>query len=485
MALPKQTMMKNTAFFLLSIVCQKAMTLIYFIVVANVFGPAEQGRYSAALAFAALFSVFVDVGTSAMLTREVAQKKEGVEHLIQNVFFSRIALGVVVYGVIVAIAYGAGYPEELVKLIAIAAIAAVIDTCSVMSWAIVRGYHNLSYEAVGGVLAIAVMVAIGGTSMALRAPLQFLVIAVAAGSIANFLLALWVLSRKLRISFMPSFKLETMRVVFSLSLPFAGAAIFSRIYTYADMVLLARLSSEHATGLYSASMKMILALNLIPSSLSASLYPTLSAHAARSTEHVSTTFARTFFILGLIAFPLAVGIALVAQQIIATFYNEQYSGAVPILQLLCVSLVFVFLYFPLGALLAATNQQQKNTAIYGIAAAISIVGNSMLIQQYGPLGAAFIAAVVSGSILSMSLIAAYSYWKSECRFLAVSFLKIIISTALMAGAILFFESANLVFRIAVGIAAYAVCVIALRLVSMQDARRFFDALRIRNNSSDI
>lgn len=469
-------MMKNTAFFLLSIICQKAMTLVYFIIVANVFGPAEQGRYSAALAFTALFGVFVDVGTSAMLTREVAQKRDGIEHLVKNVFFSRIVLGIAMYAVIVFLASAIGYPEELIKLIIIAAIAAIIDTCSVVSWAIVRGFHNLTYEATGGVLAIAVMVAIGGVSMAVHAPLSFLVVAIVTGSVANFLFALWVLSRKLHLSFMPSFHVETMRTVFSLSLPFAGAAIFSRIYTYADMALLARFAGEHATGLYSASMKMILALNLIPSSLSASLYPTLSSHVGQRPERTSVTFAKTFFILGLIAFPIAAGIGIVAPQIIATFYNEQYGAAVPILQILCVSLVFIFLYFPLGALLAATNQQHKNTVIYGVAAAISVGGNLVFIPIYGVAGAALTAVGVSGSILGMSLVTAFPYWKSEWRYLCTSFIKIILSTLFMATIVLFFSAYPLALRIGIGILAYLVCVIACRLISKQDVRRFIGAL---------
>lgn len=485
MAVHKQSMMKNTALFLLSIACQKAMTLVYFVIVANTFGPAEQGRYSTALAFTALFGVFVDVGTSAMLTREAARKGADVANLIRNMFCSRIVLGIGMYGVIVACAYVIGYPDELIKLIVIAAVAAIIDTCSVVSWAIVRGFHNLTYEAIGGVLAIGIMVAIGGTAMFFHLPVVFLVYAVAAGSASNFALALWVLARKLHFSITPMFHRKTMKTLFTLSLPFAGAAIFSRIYTFADIPLLARLSGEHAAGLYSAAVKIVLALNLIPSSLSASLYPTLSTHAIHRPEQISGTFAKTVFVLALIAFPVATGIGILAPAIVGAFYNESYTSTIPLLQLLSVSIVFGFLYFPVGALLAATNQQVKNTIVYGMAALLSIIGNSILVIAYGAYGAALTAVLVSVAIFTVSFIAAFPHWKSEWRYLFFSLLKICISTVIMAVFILIFAPASLVVRVSTGVVVYAICVIALRLISLQDARRFSNALRIRSEPTDV
>ena len=469
MPLQKQTMTKNTAMFLISIAVQKTMTLVYFVIVANVFGPAEQGRYSAALAFTTLFGVFVDIGTSAMLTREAARRGNGIEALVKNMFFSRIILGCCVYAAMIGGAYAFHYPVELIRLIAIAGIAAVIDTCSVASWSIIRGFHNLSYEAFGGVLAIGVMVLIGGGAIAFRLPLDILVYAVLLGSIANFSLALWVLSKKLRLSVSPSANWGVLRELFVLSLPFAGAAIFSRIYTYTDVTFLAKFSGEQAVGWYSAALKVILALNLIPASVSASLYPTLSSHAAHEPQKVGTTFAKAFFLLALIAFPIAAGMILLAPMIVSTFYNDKYLPTILLLQLLSVSLVFGFLSFPLGALLAATNQQKKNTIIFGIAAAISIIGNIVLIQRYGALGSAYTAIAVSCCIFLISVVVAFPYWKSEWKYLSVSGLKIVLSTIIMAGSVfLVRNTVPLATSILIGIFVYAVWCMLLRIITKTD-----------------
>ncbi len=486
MALKKQTMTKNTVMFLISIAAQKAMTLVYFVVVANVFGPVEQGRYSAALAFTTLFGVFVDVGTSAMLTREAARKGKEVELLVRSMFFSRIVLGVLVYG---AMIWGAGllhYSQELTQLIIIAGIAAIVDTCSVASWSIIRGFHNLTYEAFGGVLAIAVMVIVGGSAIAMHLPLTMLVYAVLLGSSANFLLALWVLVRKIHISVIPRMHWQSLRELLVLSLPFAGAAIFSRIYTYTDVTFLAKFSGEQAVGWYSAALKVVLALNLIPASISASLYPTLSAHMLNAPQQVGKTFAKAFFILALIAFPASAGLMVLSPAIISVFYNDQYLPTILLLQLLSISMVFGFLCFPLGALLAATNQQKKNTIIYGLAAIISICGNIILVKQYGAVGSAITAIAVSSSIFLISFSVTSYYWKSESTFLVISLIKILCATLIMTGVLVLIQkSIPLFLTLLVGCMVYAFCCMVLRLITRTDLYQLVNSFVRRGDTSKV
>ncbi|MEK7648366.1 MAG: flippase [Patescibacteria group bacterium] len=469
MSLQKQTMTKNTAMFLLSIAAQKAMTLVYFVIVANVFGPAEQGRYSAALAFTTLFGVFVDVGTSAMLTRQSARDGRGVEKMVRQMFFSRIILGIVVYGSMIALSHALNYPSELIYLISIAGIAAVIDTCSVATWSVIRGFHNLTNEAIGGVLAIGIMVGLGGSAIGLHLPLEYLVYAVLAGSVGNFLYALWVLSHKLHISFVPLYDWHTLKEMVLLSLPFAGAAIFSRIYTYTDATLLASIAGEEAVGWFMAANKMILALNLIPSSLSASLYPTLSSFALSSPHRISSMLAKTLYVLILIVVPIAAGMVILAPHIVSVFYNNHYLPTIGVMQVLSISMVFGFLCFPFGALFAATNQQQKNTILYGIAATLSIVGNISLITLFGVVGAALTALVVSCFIFLASLAWSQAYWKPEMPYLIRSTLKIVLATGGMALVLLSIGNA-LPFAIVliVGCATYILFCFALRIVTKAD-----------------
>lgn len=472
MLLQKQTMTKNTAVFMASIIVQKAMTLGYFVLIANVFAPSQQGLYSAALAFTTLFGVLADMGIAAVLVRETAQRGKAIELFVQQTFLSRIILGILVYVIMIGGAWLFQYPFELIQLIAIAGIAAVIDTCSTTSWAIVRGFHNLKYEALGGVLAIVVMVAIGGFAIFLHQGIFVLMFGVLAGSGANFALALWVLKRRIGLSLISRFQFSVMKQLFTMSLPFAAAAVCSRIYTYGDMAILVKFAGEQSVGWYAAASKLLLALNLIPSSVSASLYPTLSEASQHDPGIVGSKFARAFFFIALIAFPIATGLWVLASDIVRTFYNENYLPTILIMQILSIALLFNFLTFPFGALLAATNRQNKNTLLYAIAALISIAGNVALTPHYGAVGSALVAIAVPIVICVGSALYSFRLWRENARMLGWQFAGIIIATTFMGLAISAIHSyVHLILSVAAGMVAYAGAVWVLGIFTMNDIKR--------------
>lgn len=470
--LAKQTMTKNTAVFMASIIVQKALTLGYFILIANVFAPSQQGLYSAALAFTTLFGVLADMGIAAALVRETAQRGKAIELFVQQAFLSRMVLGILVYGIMIGGAWVFQYPPELIQLISLAGIAAIIDTCSTVSWAIVRGFHNLKYEALGGVLAIIVMVAIGGFAIVLHQGIFVLMFGVLAGSGANFLLALWVLKTRIGLSLMSRFQFATMKRLFLLSMPFAAAAVCSRIYTYGDMAILVKFAGQQSVGWYAAASKLLLALNLIPSSVSASLYPTLSDASQHDPGVVGLKFTRAFFFIALIAFPIAVGLWVLAGDIVRTFYNENYLPTILIMQILSGALLFNFFTFPFGALLAATHQQGKNTLLYAIAALISVGGNVVLTPHYGAIGSACVAIAVPIVICIGSAFYSFRFWKENARKLGWQLLGIACSSVFMGLAVSATHSyIHLIFSVLIGMTVYVGAVWVLGILTIEDVKR--------------
>ncbi|MDO8571808.1 MAG: oligosaccharide flippase family protein, partial [bacterium] len=177
------TITKNSLYSLVSSIIQKAMTLVYFIIVARAFGPSDQGRYSAALAFTTLFNVLIDLGVSSVLTRETARAPQRAHIYVSQMFISRIGISILVYGIIIASASLLGYSQEFIGLVTIAGLASIFDALSNASWAVFRGLRNLFYESIGGILAIAVMIIGGMSTIALHLPITFLMYSVLAGSL--------------------------------------------------------------------------------------------------------------------------------------------------------------------------------------------------------------------------------------------------------------------------------------------------------------
>ncbi|MDP2630346.1 MAG: flippase [Candidatus Uhrbacteria bacterium] len=461
---------KNSFFSLGSSVVQKLLTLVYFVLIARVFGPEDQGRYSAAIAFATLLSVFIDLGLSSALTRETAREPEKARDYLGQMFLLRIVFGILVYGVIILLPFVLGYSRELQGMIVIAGIAAVIDTVTTSCWFLIRGFRNLLYESIGSTLAVVVMMVGGIASIAFHLPVIALVYAVLAGSIANVLIALWTIFFRARIhlSMRPNWKM--IRYLGIIALPFAGSAIFSRIYTFADVAILTRLAGEHSVGLYSAGNKLMLALNILPASLSASLYPALSAYVISNEPRIAPTMAKAVTFLSLIALPLSVGIGITSPLIVSLFYGSAYQPTIHVLQVLSIGLFFAFLSFPFGSLIAAQNRQRVNTLIFGIAACVSIVANIILIPFFSSLGSAIAAT------LTMIVLCLGSMWatRSVMRPLVGTLMNKILRMGLAAigmGLVLFYFEQRGMFLGAllfIGICVYAGLCVITRVLSKQD-----------------
>jgi len=461
---------KNSLYSLGSSVIQKLLTLVYFVLVARVFGPEDQGRYSAAIAFATLFSVFIDLGLSSALTRETARATEKAHEYLGQMFLIRTALGVLVYILIVVLSHIFGYSHELQAMIAVAGIAATIDTVTTSCWFLLRGFRNLFYEAIGATAAVVAMMVCGIGAIATHAPVIVLVYAVLAGSITNLLIALFVIFWKahIRLVIRPNWKM--IRYLGYIALPFAGSAIFSRIYTFADVSILARLAGDHAVGWYSAGNKLMLALNIIPASLSASVYPALSSYSVSAPHRIGLVMGKAIIFLSLVALPLSVGIGVTAPLIVSLFYGSAYAPTTHILQVLSVGMFFAFLSFPFGSLIAAEDRQHVNTLIFGISACVSISANFVLIPFLSALGSAYAATLTMIVLCGASVWASRSVVGPLAGMLLGKIARMVLAAVVMGGVLWFFEKDGMFFGalIFIGVCVYAGACLALRVLSKQD-----------------
>ncbi len=90
----------------------------------------------------------------------------------------------------------------------------------------------------------------------------------------------------------------------------------------------------------------------------------------------------------------------ISDKVIALFKPE-YISAVPALNIIMVAVIFIFLDFPLGALLNACDRQKRNTFNMGITLLFSIILNLILIPKFNVIGAAI--TVVLANLLEVIL----------------------------------------------------------------------------------
>ncbi len=407
---------RNTSYFTLALITQKVISFLYFTFLARTLGPDVIGKYVLALALTTIFSVLLDLGLSSVLTREVARQRDQAEKLTQLIFgFKLIAMAIVVAGVVFAV-HLLGYPLLTRQLVYVACGVMVLDSFILTTYSAIRGFHTLTWESFGTILVQLTIAGVGLTFAQLTHDVRWFMGALLTGVCVHATYALWQLPNRFSINLVPRLSWPDFQQLARLAWPFALAAILIRIYGYLDTVLLSKLASDHAVGIYSVAYKVTFSLQFIPSAFSASLFPGFSLYFTESPQKLADTFTRGLVYLTAIAVPLSLGAIVIAPVAISTLYPAFTEAILP-LQVLMSSLPFLFATFPVGSLLPACNRQQRNTANIAVATGLSIVLNLALIPHYGPLGAAVGSLLSTVTLLVLGWVVVRKLVRYDSRFL--------------------------------------------------------------------
>lgn len=435
---------KNTIHYSAALVFQKILGFIYFALIARILGVEDTGLYVFALSFTTIFSVLADIGFAPVLIREIAKAREKTQELFSQVFSVKIIISIATYALVVLFVNILGYPPLTRTLVYIAGLVMVLDSFSLIFWAVFRGHQNLTYEAFGVVGFQTITVGIGLAVLFFGLGVTALIVATLAGSVFYFVFSLAWLLKKLKLKLKLVFDKKTIIWMMKLALPFALAGVFARIYTQIDTVMLSKMSCEsyainlcnQNVGWYGVASKFVLAFQFIPLALAASLFPALSEQHAQDQAKMKATFMSAWRYLALIALPLGLGVIALAPEIVMTVWSQSFLPAVLPLQILMGSLIFLFLTFPNGSLLNATGNQTVNTAYMGIVVILNVVLNAITIPRYAMTGAA-VASIVStfllfvlGFIKSHELVK-FNIWSVFAMFVRLTLAALLMAVALM------------------------------------------------------
>jgi O-antigen/teichoic acid export membrane protein len=480
--MPDAKVAKNTAYLLTAAVGQKLLALVYFMVVAHLAGVEGTGKFVLATSFAAMFAVLIDLGLGNILVREVAKDRERVGDYLGSVLGVKGILAVVVFGLAQLAAWLLGYGADMRLMILVASVAMVLESVQVTFYAALRGLQNLRPEAVG-VIVGQVVVLIAGTALFLvmRTPLA-LIIALVLNTAWNVVWAGFVLVRRFGVSLRPRLDSDVMRLFASLAAPFALAAVFSRVYSYVDSVMLSKLGTVEDVGLYGAAYKLTFAFIFLPSSLAAALYPAMSEYYHRDRRHLAGVYADSFKYLLLVAAPVAFGISALAEPILRLVFSDAFASAAPALRVIVFTLPFAFLYWPTGALLNACDRQARNTTAMGVTMAVNVAMNVFLLPRYGALGAAIASLVSNAVLLTLGLAFIRGAVDLDVRKMARSVGQSVFAASFMGLTVsLLYPAVGLIPVIAFGALVYFAVIFAVGAVTVPEFKELL-ALFLRRGT---
>lgn len=241
-----------------------------------------------------------------------------------------------------------------------------------------------------------------------------LLIYVIIGTCAITLNELWNYCKLLKMGLRPYFTLHIKRHIRPLLILFASVIAIS-VYTMLDTLMLGFLSDYSQVGYYNSATHISKALMPIVTSLAIVAMPRLSYYMQQNKwVEINKLIVKSLSIVSFLAFPITIGVIVLAPTFVPLFFGEKFIGAVLPLQIIVLVVSIIGLNnIPVIQILAGLGHDKLYlySVLVGTLSNFSL--NLYLIPLYGAVGAAFASVMAEVLILIVSMI--FVYKKTKIR----------------------------------------------------------------------
>ncbi|KKK88567.1 hypothetical protein LCGC14_2741840, partial [marine sediment metagenome] len=390
----------------------RILPALLFIYIARELGGEDFGKLSFAYSFAGICIIVADFGLNTILIRNVSRQKELTREYIGNIFVLKIVLSVVSISVMGLFVLFAGYSREVITLVIVFGGVMFFKALVDFFCAIFNAYERMDKEAF-----------LKGTSQILLFLSGIVILALGFGlfGLSNVFLVVYLLSSVVGFymvykgitSIRPCFNLRFWKYILRESLPLALTVVFTVIYFKIDIVMLSLIRGDNSEiGWYSAAMRLIELIGVVPALIVSALFPILSGLYKDSIDSLKKAYKISFKYLLVIALPVAVGTLLLSERFINIIYGKEFVRAIPALQILVFALIFIFVNYILMNILVAIDKQKLNAIVAGTCVFVNITLNFCLIPHYGYLGAGTATVITEIVLFALGL---YFVAKYVCK----------------------------------------------------------------------
>jgi O-antigen/teichoic acid export membrane protein len=445
----------------------RILPALLFIYIARKLGDEDFGKLSFAYSFVGICFIVTDFGLSTILIRNVSRQKELTREYVGNILVLKIVLSFICISVIGIFILLTDYPADVITLLVIFGCVMFFKALIDFFCTVLNAHERMDLEAflkgTNHILLFVSGIAILSVGYGLLGLANVFLVVFSFSSIIGFCIV-DVCIEKIR----PSFDLKFWRYILKESLPLALSVIFTVIYFKVDVVMLSIIrGSDSEIGWYSAAMRLIELMGIVPALIVSALFPIVSGLYKESIDSLKGVYKTSFRYLIMIALPIAVGTLLLSEHLIYTIYGEEYVKTIPALKILSLALIFIFVNYILMNILVAVDRQMTNAILAGTCVLVNIALNMCLIPHYGYLGAGT-ATVITEIVLFVSGLYYVAKYICKINIVAVTS-KPLISVAIM-GTFTVWANAkfNLAFVIVLSVLTYFTCLLLFRFFTKED-----------------
>lgn len=383
---------KNTAFLAVSEIIHKIVFFFLIIYATRILGVEDFGRYSFALAFAFVFSIFADMGISVIMQREIARKKSLAGRYLGSLIIFKMFLIIGLTIFIILLLMLLGYSSEYFLVIIIACLAIFIESASAFFRILFVSFEIMEYDAALKILQVALTAIFGFYVLAKGwGLLAFIAIFL----LANIIVLIFsvILARKFtKLEF--CIDIELWKSILKKALPLSLAIVFGVIYFRVVTLMLSWIQGDTSVGIYNAAFQIIGALLFFQVIYNKAIIPLLSKLFHESKNAFNRIVRLSMKYILTITLPMVIGITLLSERIISFLYTTEFANSAVPLQIIMWSYFLLFFGTLFYTALIAMDLEKKLMKIMGTGALVNIMLNILLIPMFDYTGAA-IATVIT------------------------------------------------------------------------------------------
>jgi O-antigen/teichoic acid export membrane protein len=368
----------------------RLLAILFYFILARRLGAEAFGLYSSALAYASLSVILVDLGTNAILIREIARRPKDRLHIVQSSHALKIVASFLALVLLWVFVLAIGLPPNIRFLTLCLGVFSVGQALTDYFCALLSGIEEMGWEAFLKTLFRAISVFFGIVPLSMGLPLSSIGASMAGGTLVGYAASLIIIHNRFPGALRLSADFTFIKGLIKTSMPVFASVLFWVLYESQDVLLLNFFkTSQVDIGYFSSAIKIIDVLRIYPVLLIGVFFPALSKlHVADEAAYEAKKRRLFLFILTSVAC-LSAMLFIGADWVILGIYREGFMPAARLLQTLAPALLLSGLNYTQMQFLIVQNRER---ALLGSAALVCLSNIAFaiwFIPLFGPLGACY------------------------------------------------------------------------------------------------
>jgi O-antigen/teichoic acid export membrane protein len=447
---------------------QPIVSFYLVIAISRILGVEGLGTYRTIFNYVAVFQISAAFGLRSLLTREIAQNKEGTHRYLVSGSVIAILFSMLSCVAMVLLVSLLSNNANVVEGTIYASLALIALGLADVYEGVIGGFERLSQVGFAWLaenvvrIAISLWLIYSGFGV-----LSLVWVYIATRSLKTLYYAYFVKKKFAK----PYGKIDWQftRDLARQAKTFALITICVTIYWKADVIMIEAMRSEEEVGFYSAAYSFLMISLVFVDSFVNSIYPVLANFFKSAASHFEAACRKSLKLLVMATVPISVGFSLAAKDIIALIYEAEFLPSVAVLQLLIWTLVPYAVSQIFAYALVASNKQKIDLLVNAVSMVANISLNLLLIPKYGYMGATYATLISIHIYVGVQIPFIFpKILKFDIKALINAISRVAGAALTMAFTIIVFSEMNVIVKLLVSGSVYLVCLFLYKVISESD-----------------